>query len=501
MRIGDAGNSNMPQLRNLKPTHSGASLTRLAGSASLAALMLASSCASTPNFLSGRRTRPQSGLAKTQDHLPGRPEISAAAGSPGATQDQAEPLRPTAKAAGDRAVQHAVVGQEHLKGTIQPLSHETVEANPSLPATDRTAQAESGRAWAPDIETPARRPLNDAAIAAAAFPDCPRIDLPTHSGVGSPWTQPCAAAPCLQEDGSDEYVCDGGDGGLPVHYESGRMAGLEVEDTVAEFVDSTGERKVLASNRVCVYSPRFGVARAVTEALEGLQVDRATGTHDGVTVAGYINRLPIDEAIETKGPGKIQTRDRLSGLSGGQVDGVVAQDAIPALHSKLVNAFQDYGFLQKDQIDAAHREGVMALVVAANEWSDGPAPRIIAQDLAGQQVESSALAAEYVGIEDRRGPGELRLVKIADKQSAKLGETVKFTIRFDNLGGRELLAVKIIDHLSPRLELIEDSIACDVPAAHEVVDGEGTGRILQVHLDESLQGGTGGVLTFECRVR
>src|SRR5207253_1324239 len=51
----------------------------------------------------------------------------------------------------------------------------------------------------------------------------------------------------------------------------------------------------------------------------------------------------------------------------------------------------------------------------------------------------------------------LRLCKIADRSEAKLGETIQFTIRFDNVGEQKIGNVTIIDNLMPRLEYVAGS--------------------------------------------
>jgi uncharacterized repeat protein (TIGR01451 family) len=489
-------------------SHQTPTKTRIAGVAGLAAMMFASSCASTQKLTWRRKAPEADSVAQSTDHLPGRPDIKTAKDAPPSFAEKLERAKEAQKAkspAIDREIQHAVVEPEDLGQAIQPLAY----VEPAAATADESAEIASAsvvptppappsvaRPWAPDLDSPAVTPINDAAIADAVCPTCPRVALPaTECQAG------CQLPPCPLEDGSDEYVCDGGDAGHPVHYESGELAGLEVQDTVAEFIDSRGERQVKASNQVCVYSPRFGVARAVTEAAEDHTVDRATGAHDGVKIAGYAHRSVIGEKIRTDVLSKMQSRDRLGGLEGAQSDGFIDHDVTPALHAKLINAFEEYAFAQREEFDTSDREGLMQLVQAAVSWQGDVAPRIVAEALGGQQVETSALAAEYVGIEDPRKDGELRLIKIADKTSAKLGETVTFTLRFDNLGGRELSQVRVIDHLSPRLELVEDSIACDLPAAHAVSTSETGGTVLEIRLDEPLVGKHGGAIRFECRVR
>lgn len=480
--------------------------TRVVGTAGLAALMLASSCATTSKLAWRRKSSDADSVAKSTDHLPGRPDIKTAKDAPPSYAEKLERAKQAQNAkspAVDREIQHAVVEPHDLHQTIQPLAFAEAAPTAEEPTEVATAAAEPvpavpaqvERPWAPDLNAPAVKPINDAAIADAVCPVVPRVMVPAECNGG------CQMPPCELEDGSDEYVCDGGDAGHPVHYESGALAGLEVQDTIAEFVDSHGERQVLASNQVCVYSPRFGVARAVTDAVEDYNVDRATGTHDGVKIAGYAHRSVIGEKIKTDVLSKLQSRDRLGGVDGTQSDGAIDHDVVPALHARLVNAFEEYAFAQRGEFDVSDREGLMQLVQAAITWQGDVAPRIVAEALGGQQVEASALAAEYVGVEDPRKDGELRLIKIADKTSAKLGETVTFTLRFDNLGGRDLSQVRLVDHLSPRLELIEDSIACDLAAAHEVTVSEEGGTVLEVRLDEPLAGKSGGAIRFECRVR
>jgi len=49
-----------------------------------------------------------------------------------------------------------------------------------------------------------------------------------------------------------------------------RRLGLDTEDTVAEYTDHLGRRRVKPTNRVAVYAPRFAAVRtAVTSILLG----------------------------------------------------------------------------------------------------------------------------------------------------------------------------------------------------------------------------------------
>jgi uncharacterized repeat protein (TIGR01451 family) len=153
---------------------------------------------------------------------------------------------------------------------------------------------------------------------------------------------------------------------------------------------------------------------------------------------------------------------------------------------------------------------------AASQWTRNENPVVVAKLDSLHQVEARFKAAEMVGVEDEAPePGELEIVKLADRSSAKPGDIVTFIIRYDNVGDRELTDVTIIDNLTPRLEFLEDSATSDLPGAVVWEDnGEGS-VVLTFRLDNPLPGRkvkdaamnrgkdirTGGVITFQCRVR
>jgi len=61
--------------------------------------------------------------------------------------------------------------------------------------------------------------------------------------------------------------------------------------------------------------------------------------------------------------------------------------------------------------------------------------------------------------------------------------------------------VVIVDNLTPRLEYVDDSATCDLNG-HLVTEDNGEGSlVLKWELDEPLAGRTGGVVTFQARVR
>ena len=98
-------------------------------------------------------------------------------------------------------------------------------------------------------------------------------------------------------------------------------------------------------------------------------------------------------------------------------------------------------------------------------------------------------------------PGQLRIIKVADKGAAAPGEVITFTIRYDNLGGREVTAMRIVDNLTPRLEYVDDSATSD-RAGRLVIQDNGEGSLVLIwEMEDPLPPKTGGVVTFQARVR
>ncbi len=97
------------------------------------------------------------------------------------------------------------------------------------------------------------------------------ILLPGENALPQPRVKPCLPwAGCGFYDPilgprapTEECLHDGGDRGPRAGIgPDGRLHGLDPEDTVGEYTDAAGRRRVVCSNEVCLCSPRFGVLRS-----------------------------------------------------------------------------------------------------------------------------------------------------------------------------------------------------------------------------------------------
>ena len=337
----------------------------------------------------------------------------------------------------------------------------------------------------------------------------PRVQLASHSDAqeaNSPAKKSSpkgpTANPKLVELFPDEYLFDGGDRGYPVHYDREMMRGVETEDTIAEYHDDKGNRRVKASNRVAIYAPRFAAVRSVNGVREDFNVQRVTNNFDQIQSSGFRAQVGGKTHLQRDRVQGVRMRSRAGGLLGKATRSDVSATKVVAQHTKLLNLFEDVQFLRDGEYRQSEIARLNGGVAAAGTWTRELNPVLMANLTGGQEVYAMFKVAELTGVDEKhKKPGQLRIVKLADKDSAKPGDVITFTIRFDNLGDRELRFVRIIDNLTPRLEYIDDSATSDREGSTHVDDnGEGS-QVIRFELDGPLKGRTGGVISFQVRLR
>lgn len=326
-----------------------------------------------------------------------------------------------------------------------------------------------------------------------SYPIVPRVELPLIQGV--------ERAATSAELFPDEYICDGGDEGFPTAVRDDGSVVLQFEETVGTFLDDHSERHIEPSTRVCVYAPAFGAVTTISRPVVEQIVGKVAGTHDHVGLVGYA--APIGPRIgeQTDTGHQTRMRSRPTEVDGQRVDANVGSVTQVEKHQRTLNVLQEFNFIGDKSLDgttiAILNEGIDAAVA----WQRNEAPIIAGRGETLVEVTGSTSLQEYLVVEDRRQEGELRLVKTADVSSAQPGEEVKFVIRYDNQGGKPVFDVTIVDHLSPRLELVESSVQCD-DQCEVIIEDDYEGSVyLKVRLSEALESKSGGVVTFTCRVR
>ncbi len=307
---------------------------------------------------------------------------------------------------------------------------------------------------------------------------------------------------CLPKSRRDEYVCDGDDRELPVvvRRSQNEMLGLDIEDTVATFEKPNGQTDVAPSNRVCIYSPRFAAVRRVMGSNFETITQKLNIVNDKTEVTTAIRKERSSLASQNVQLQLNRTTQNASQFVD-RTRGIVADNVVKLSKAReSYKPYEDLALIRFGEFDASESTRISMGMQSAIAWESRLSAQIAIDNEQPVIVRDALQLQEIVSIESDTH-AELRLCKMASKISAKSGETVDFTIRFDNIGRNTIRSVVIVDNLSPRLEFIDGSAECSVEAEMTTESNEAGSQLLKWTLDEPLKARAGGIIRFQCLVR
>lgn len=299
----------------------------------------------------------------------------------------------------------------------------------------------------------------------------------------------------------DEYLCDGDDRLSPVGVlQDGSLAGLEQEDTVGHYRTRDGKIIVAPSSRVCIYAPRFGAVRQVVHpmgAVKRLFVDQVG---DARSLSQAAEKLPAGVAVH-EAAAVDQTADTPAGLfrTRQQPGATVRLDAV-ADTIGLVGPYANLQLIHLGVIEEAESATVAKRSLAAITWTGDQQVQVVLEGKGASAVFTSQQPGVVYETTEPNSP-RLRIVKLASTDAAHPGDTVDFTIRFDNVGDAPITEVTIVDNLTTRLAFVEGSAKSSVDAEFSSELNDRGSLVLRWEVAEPLEPGDGGVLTFQTRVR
>ena len=302
--------------------------------------------------------------------------------------------------------------------------------------------------------------------------------------------------------GKDEFVFDGSDRGEKVRVDqSSNVYGLETEDTVGYFDTVDGQRLVTPSNRVAIYAPRFGAVRKVDGVFKA-QLNQLTGTF------GKKTPIAMADGNDLSGTTKQHlSLNRYEGASraSGFIDRTRGVNSENVTHLFGVrNAFEPFenlSLIKFGKFSNAESARLSQGLQSASAWEANLGLQVVVKKARPIIVKDVATAQQLVKIESEDGQAILRVTKIASKIAARAGEEVDFTIRFDNLSGKQIGNVTIIDNLTRRLEYVPGSAECSVKADFITEQNEADSLLLRWEITQPIEPQQGGIIRFKCRVR
>ncbi|MBR2004438.1 MAG: DUF11 domain-containing protein, partial [Thermoguttaceae bacterium] len=414
------------------------------------------------------------------------------------------PQAPYQGAGVDRAAGWIVRGQMQDDETENVANAENAApAAPEIkPVVELKAENVKTTRVAPNAVAPAQAPSNRIGGQVLPLQVDPSIAAP-YANVNRPTSRPLDAdAPNAPRSEFGEYVVTGGDSkGEMYSREDWSVENLDKEDSVAHFDTVDGRILSEPTNRLFLYSPRFGAARQVIGPIAGesrVMLESANTTTQPVQKE---NVQAVDaRTAETKPLGASQNAGVASAESlaaptiGTSRVMLMEADAQLRLHALLTSATVD---------DLATNDASLMLegALAAQGWS-GEQKVAVALDTANAFSNTYLEGAGTIySVKDDTKTSKLRVIKIANKDAARPGELVEFTLRFENIGDEPIGNVTILDNLSARLAYVDNTAKSSVPAEFLAELNEQGSLNLRWEITEPLEPKEFGVVRFICKVR
>ncbi len=252
-----------------------------------------------------------------------------------------------------------------------------------------------------------------------------------------------------------EYISvyDGGDSALPAGIDrNGKLRGVDPSDTVAEYVDGCGRRRVALSNRVALCIPRFILLK-----VESTPYVRATarGAEAALALKGLDTFMRRQELVEAS------TKLQLE----------VARTRVKASSLLLTYATTVAGSVQ------------------------------------GSQVKATVVGPETVdSIKTLMRPEEcdlpLLIIKWPDRMGAVIGDVLTFYLKYTNQNKQHPINdVVVVDNLAPRFEYVPGTAKTDRDATFTFQPNQAGSSLLRWEFTSPLLAGESGLISFQVRIR
>jgi uncharacterized repeat protein (TIGR01451 family) len=339
----------------------------------------------------------------------------------------------------------------------------------------------------------------------------------------------------------DEYLCDGGDHNAALHFEGdGSLAGIDPRDAAIQFSRPTMSRlvpeleklrerfekgeisaevfdiearriqraadpnprpRVLPTNVVCLYAPRFATIRVGIGPNEALTVTPLRGTEWVEQQVQNLARTDLVKLTQNVPPGIHQSRQRASAA--------VQRLAIKTAHEVRVLQGTDVvripaGVEQLQRPETKVRvqgPGKVRVAEGAVVIESMEGVVVQARPAGPGQTLMSWKPQETAGTEVPPNQPGLAVIKRASESVAEPGQHVTFSIQYRNMGNVPLSDVSIIDSLLPRFQYVAGSAQGPKGAVFTAVENRAGGMELRWDLPGLIEPGAEGWVSFEVEVR
>ena len=262
-----------------------------------------------------------------------------------------------------------------------------------------------------------------------------------------------------------------------------------------------GQRCVTPSNIVPIYAPRFGSVRLVTNVVLSDQINAPAGVDLPTNIVQQQENQEPTSALQNEEVIAQVGRKTPVDRRGRQSDGSLSRAIGLSAFQDTFLPYENIAIIRKGIFQANEKPYLAEAITAAIIWTKDQPVQVIIDGTAATEVVGDQRAQATFATGPEPGCPMLRIVKVASTQFARPGETVDFTLRFDNVGTQVVGNVTILDNLTTRLEYVPDTAQASVAAEFFTDPNEGDSMILRWEIREPLEPGEGGICRFRCRVR
>jgi uncharacterized repeat protein (TIGR01451 family) len=285
--------------------------------------------------------------------------------------------------------------------------------------------------------------------------------LPGERNLGMPsvapwlgWNWCPVYDPLLGPRNPSEFMTlyDGGDSGPTAGVSrNGKVRGLDATDTVAEYTNRFGEKRLAVSNRVALCIPRFVIYKGEIAAFTQIARQNVSDTHTLKTPAASVGQLSMKEQTQQQHAEGVDTKLRASG----------------AYNSSTTSVFG----------------------------------RILGLEVRSTLRNSASVDSITISPPSEAADGPLRIIKWPDKTGALVGDVITFYLKYTNTGGQPITNVVVSDSLTARFEYVKGSTKTDRDALFTIQPNEVGSAVLRWEFTGALQAREHGVISFQVRVR
>ncbi len=290
---------------------------------------------------------------------------------------------------------------------------------------------------------------------------CPFL---THAG--APCTLPCgppctpAPPPAKPSLPRDEYLCDGGDHGVPAAAGGGRahLGGIEPRDTVVGFdigLTAVSRPRVLPTNVVCVYAPRFAEVRVVTGPNQNVDIQSVKTEKWRSKLAQTSGEAAAKRLVQNQAAELARARSRATAYKGrvqvGEDSNNRAAAGFQAPTLLITNLQKQTPELSRNR----QKPGQLNLRLRLDGIKSAESTVVTALTQGTSQAVKVWGPHDMTGVETPPDRPGLAVIKRVSAVEAEPGDSLTYVILYRNMGNTPIRSVSIVDSLLPRLEYVK----------------------------------------------